>query len=185
MDEIYDSEMEEVTDQQLDTNSPNNAPLVKENLPFLERNNAISDEDLWESDKVSLAKHNDEYSKLLETYVKNTEKSWTFKYTKKHEIYNISMGLFITAPILMFLVIILSLLATICNPEIGAVDLLPEILTAFCSVVATYIAIIKLITEYIFNKSEDEIMKEIIGKIQQYDMQLRGNNPQKEEKTDS
>lgn len=49
-------------------------------------------------------------------------------------------------------------------------------LTAFPILVVTYIAVVELVTGYLFNKDEDKVLESIITKLQDYDLQLRENN---------
>ncbi|MBO5485020.1 MAG: hypothetical protein J6K58_06870 [Lachnospiraceae bacterium] len=149
--------------------------VVKENLPPENVRSLSSDKDLRAHDKKSLADHNEQYTRLLEAYVDNTKSSMKFKEYKKYDIFDLSMILFIGVPIAMVVIVFTCLLITALNPEIGALDVLPEILAAFGSVIATYFTIIKLITGYLFNKKEEKMMENIITKIQEYDSTLRGN----------
>lgn len=152
---------------------------IKGNLPISNKNSVRTDADLWENDKQSLTKHNKQYSELLEAYVDSTKKLLTFKYLKKHSVFNVSIALFIVTPIVMVLIIICCLIITVYNEELSVLEVLPEIVAAFGSLIATYITIFKLITEYLFNKSEETSMENIITKIQEYDMHLRGNKSEK------
>lgn len=45
---------------------------------------------------------------------------------------------------------------------------------ALGSLLGTYILIPKMITGYLFNEKEEKYLSEIIGKIQDYDKDIRG-----------
>lgn len=83
--------------------------------------------------------------------------------------------MFVATPVAMTSIILFCLVLTAFDKRIDVLDILPEILTAFGSLVATYIVIVKIVTEYIFNKSEETTMENIISKIQEYDMHIRGS----------
>lgn len=147
---------------------------IVENLPSSKTDSIRADSDLWEDDKKNLAEHNKQYSDLLEIYVDNTKRLLMFKYVKKHGIYNIAVWLFATTPIVTTIIIVYCLYLTANSNDVAVLNILPEILAAFGSLVATYIAVIKLITKYLFNKSEEKTMENIISKIQEYDTHIRG-----------
>lgn len=50
----------------------------------------------------------------------------------------------------------------------------PPLVTAMTSMISTYIAIPKIIAKYLFNKDEEANMTSVVGKIQEYDTNVRG-----------
>lgn len=146
---------------------------IAENLPQDNHSIVESDAALLEDDGKSLARHNKQYSELLEAYVANTKKSMKFKRAKKKCVFDISMRLFRGVPVATALITVYCVYVMAHYSNVQIADILPGVFTAFGSLVATYVTIVKLITQYLFNKDEENMMKDIISKIQEYDMHLR------------
>lgn len=159
----------------MENSNDNEQSKIIENLPK-ETAFIKSDTDLDKNDSDSLLKHNEQYTSLLSTYVTHTKRSLDYKYLKKNVIFTISMILFVAIPVIVFVTIIYCLHITTLHPYIGVINVLPEIVTAFGALIATYITIVKLITQYLFNKNEEKAMQKIITTIQNYDMHIRNQN---------
>ena len=104
--------LNELSNDRTNKDKNNEQYTITDNLPHDNQNIVKSDADLLEDDRKSLARHNKQYSELLETYVSNTKRSLNFKYLKKHHVFKASMALFCIAPIIMSIIIqkIMSLL---------------------------------------------------------------------------
>jgi len=121
----------------------------------------------------TLTKHNEQYTKLLEAYVENIKEVFDDKRQKKEQTYKISFGLMIAVPICVVAIIIIALLLGAFCTKVDMFNLLPEIVAAMGVFITTLITIPNLISEYLFNKEEEQAMSSIIAKIQDYDIQVR------------
>jgi len=145
---------------------------VDSNLPLIA--DGISDDSaLWKDDVQTLTKHNEQYTKLLEAYVENIKEVLADKRQKKEQTYRIAFGLMIAIPICVIVIIIIALLLGAFCTKVDMIDLLPEIVAAMGVFITTLITIPNLISEYLFNKEEEQAMSSIIAKIQDYDIQVR------------
>lgn len=79
----------------------------------------------------------------------------------------------ILLPVCVVIIIIIALLLGAFCANIEMIDLLPEIVAAMGVFITTLITIPNLISEYLFNKGEEQTMSAIIAKIQDYDIQVR------------
>ena len=57
--------------------------------------------------------------------------------------------------------------------KIDTLEGFASLFTALGTLIGTFMMIPKMITRYLFNKSEEEHLAEIIGKIQEYDKNIR------------
>ena len=149
--------------------------LVESNLPSaLEEQAIVSDDQLLHnSDTSSLYEHNKQYTELLRTYVDNFKKNSEEKRTGKKQLFCIAKVLLIVVPIITVLVVGVSLYGTF-SGQVEAFALFPDVILALGSLLGTYILIPKMITGYLFNEKEEKYLSEIIGKIQDYDKDIRG-----------
>lgn len=132
-----------------------------------------SDEELQRGDRSSLLEHNQQYTELLNAYVKDFKKNSENKIKNKQKVFVISMVLFAGIPVFS-LILIAATLVSLCFGCITGLDALPELLAALTSLLGTFMAIPKIITKYLFNKNEETHLAEIINKIQDYDRDIRG-----------
>ena len=111
------------------------------------------------------------YTKLLKKYVKNTEKSLALKLTlKKVFFYGISSILVVL--IILFVVIVI--VSALNYDKLSSKNNVALILPLVSSLSTTLVAICKLpeiIAHYLFNPEEEKSIIEIIGKMQEYDIQ--------------
>lgn len=149
----------------------NNKEMVEENLPHNEE--LVDDVLLNKSDFASLTEHNQKYTELLDAYVNNVVEILSDKRKKKQKLYNFLIKFPIGVVAAAFIVIVLIVLLGFTNDSVGMSEMLPPLVTVFGTIISTYITIFKLITGYLFNKEEEKTMASIIGKIQDYDINVR------------
>lgn len=111
------------------------------------------------------------YTKLLKKYVKNTEESLALKLTlKKVFFYGISSILVVL--IILFVVIVI--VSALNYDKLSSKNNVALILPLVSSLSTTLVAICKLpeiIAHYLFNPEEEKSIIEIIGEMQEYDIQ--------------
>lgn len=149
--------------------------LINDNLPDDSSGQAVDSDAklLRSSDTSSLSAHNEQYTALLKAYVDNFKAVSKSKKTNKEQLFKIAKRLLFWTPIATFGIIICSLYCVV-SGKMTAVEVIPELVTALGTVVGTFLLIPKMITSYLFNEKEEDHLKEIIGKIQDYDRQIRG-----------
>lgn len=149
--------------------------VIKKNLrKFASAQQVNSDEALLhKSDTSSLSKHNKQYTALLKAYVKYFKLNSENKSKNKEELFSIAKGLLFWMP----LCTVIFIFATLILLAIGIIDFLeslPGLFTALVSLIGTFMVVPQMITEYLFNKEEEKHLTDIIGKIQEYDRDIRG-----------
>ena len=82
-------------------------------------------------------------------------------------------------PLLMWIALctaiyIFTTLALLAFGIINIVETLPGIIAALVSLIGTFMVVPQMITEYLFNKEEEQHLTNIISKIQEYDRDIRG-----------
>lgn len=132
-----------------------------------------SDEELHRGDTTSLLEHNQQYTALLNAYVKDFKRNSKSKIKNKKCVFTISMILLAGIPLFSLFLIAATLICLACGC-ITAIESLPELLAALASLLGTFMAIPKIITKYLFNKDEEDHLAVIINKIQDYDRDIRG-----------
>ncbi len=150
--------------------------LVTQNLEkFKKFQPVVSDASLvYGSDISNLSEHNEQYTALLRAYVKDFEKNSKNKREKKEDIYKIAKVLLIGVPVFAFAYMFMALYFLAYN-KISVLDTLPGLFTALTSLLGTFMVVPQMITKYLFNKKEEENLAKIIGQIQEYDKNIRGN----------
>lgn len=147
--------------------------LVKENLKNFDKAQLVkSDKALYKSDTSSLSKHNKQYTVLLKAYVEDYRYNSENKKKHKEDLFKIAKRLLILIPILIIIYIFVTLFLLAYN-KIDFLESLPGLFVALTSLIGTFMVIPQMITEYLFNKSEEEHLTNIIGKIQEYDRNIR------------
>lgn len=151
---------------------------------ILERKNniqpVVSDDALRISDTSSLSEHNELYTILLKTYVEDFKDNASYKKVNKQKLFTISKNLLFWIPFIT-LVFMFSTLFLMAFDKIAIVEALPELITSMVTLLGTFMVIPKIITKYLFNKEEEKYLAEIIGKIQEYDSNIRGGLSNKTE----
>lgn len=153
-----------------------NKELVTQNLPNTPGATQVeSDEELLhKSDTSNLSAHNKEYTKLLKAYVEDFTKNSKKKRKHKEELFKIAKILLFFIPtatvILMFVI-----LYCLANNKVSILEILPELIAVLITLMGTFMTIPKMITKYLFNKDEENHLAKIIGKIQKYDSDIRGD----------
>lgn len=149
--------------------------LVERNLENINDDLRVKKDDrlLYKSDTSSLSAHNQQYTELLRAYVFDFRENSNAKRKNKTSMFRIAKGLLIGIPaaIIMFLLLCLLCLAL---DKVTVIEILPEIVTALVTLLGTFMVIPQMITKYLFNKKEEENLALIIGKIQEYDRDIRG-----------
>ena len=147
--------------------------LVKENLKKFDNAQLVkSDKALYKSDTSSLSKHNKQYTVLLRAYVEDYRCNSVIKKMHKEDLFKIAKRLLIFIPILTIIYMFLTLFLLAYN-KIDFLESLPGLFVALTSLIGTFMVIPQMITEYLFNKSEEEHLSNIISKIQEYDRNIR------------
>lgn len=129
---------------------------------------------LHKSDASSLFKHNEQYTLLLKSYVKDYINNSKNKFESKKDFYKIAKWLLIGVTSFTALFMI----ATLVCLALGIIDVLeslPGLFAILTSLVGTFMVIPKMITKYLFNKKEEDHLAEIISKIQEYDRNIRSD----------
>lgn len=129
----------------------------------------VSDEELESYDKGYLVGHNQQYSKLLETYVANAKKALEEKCLYKRVFF---WGCMI-ALAMMLLVFFIALGVTVLKEN--TIQIVVELVSITVSLASAIIVVPKIIAEYLFNTSDEANMVEIIKNMQEYDKSVREN----------
>lgn len=131
----------------------------------------LSGDELVESDKQfntpsPKAEHETAYTKILDAYAKNIEKTLEKKRCYKSLIFWLSFGLLIGVFILLVVLLVILLWK---KPFSGITEWCSIVIPALVSFLTVFFVIPKVITEYLFNSEEEKYMSEIIKNIQNYD----------------
>lgn len=139
---------------------------------LLSYNQIKNDEDLRQSDIGSLGRHICDYDNILRNYATHVDKTLKHKRIMKAIFFGLSVFTMF-ACIIIIGVCVIYLLSNICNQNFDILDYLAPSITAITSFLTVYIIIPKIIAKYLFNSKEDEVMKNIIASIQEYDKYIR------------
>ena len=154
-------------------NISNNRNLIEHILNRNDnRQQVSSDEELHQSDNSNLHQHNAQFTALLEAYVKAFEKNSTKKIENKQEVFKIAKFLLLSIPISTIFLLFITLFLLI-SDKVDVLEILPGLTAALISLIGTFVVIPKMIIKYLFNKKEEKYLAEIIGKIQEYDKNIR------------
>ena len=113
-----------------------------------------------------------EYTRLLKRYVKNTKKSLKLKLILKRNFFIGISSIFVILIISFVVVVIVSALN---YGKLSSKNNVALILPLVSSLSTTLVAICKLpeiIAHYLFNPEEERSIIDIIGKMQEYDIQM-------------
>lgn len=149
--------------------------IINDNLPDGSQEQAVDTDSklLRSSDTSSLSAHNDQYTALLKAYVDNFKAISKAKKDNKADLFKIAKHLLFWTPMLT-LFIIVGTLYCVANNKITVIEAIPELFTALATVIGTFMVIPQMITGYLFNEKEEDHLAEMIGKIQDYDRDIRG-----------
>ena len=128
---------------------------------------------LYNSDTSSLSEHNRQYTELLKAYVKDFQQNSLDKKRNKKQLFIIAKGLLVFTPVITVLYMFVTL-GCLVFQKIDFLESLPGLFTALASLIGTFMVVPQMITKYLFNKNEEKHLSEIIGKIQEYDKEIRG-----------
>ncbi len=131
-----------------------------------------NDADLANIDRGSMKKHSGEYDKLLSAYTSHIEKTLNSKRNMKLWFYVISIIVMFLSTVILIICVIYTI-SSIHNSSLGFLDYIPSCVTALSSFLTVYIVIPKIIAKYLFNSHEENVMKDIVTSIQEYDKQIR------------
>lgn len=148
--------------------------VIGRNLENIDEASSVKKEDslLYTSDTSSLSEHNLKYTELLNAYVHDFIVNSAIKRKHKKDMYCVAKRLLLGVPLATFILMLIALVFLACG-RITVLDILPEAFTALTSLLGTLMVIPRMITKYLFNKKEEEHLSEIIGKIQEYDKDIR------------
>ncbi len=152
-----------------------NQRLVNDNLRGIHELQRIESDGelLHKSDASSLSKHNEHYTELLEAYVSDFRCNSQNKRKNKEELFIIAKRLLVWIPVITIVFMFVTLVFLILD-KISVLESLPGLFTALASLIGTFMVVPQMITEYLFNKEEENHLAEIISKIQEYDRDIRG-----------
>lgn len=143
---------------------------LSDQLKQINEDNRIFSDNYLKQDKKFILSHSTEYDKLLKIYVNKVKTTMEFKSKCIKPI------LFCSA------LILLGILAFFCfilwkTLQMGlGIEMLTVIVPALISFLTIYIAIPKIIVNYLFNDKEEEYMTKIIENMQDYDKFIRQNH---------
>lgn len=163
------------TNEQISNSFDNTEELdVENNLPQNVPDEVVDSDAkmVHNSDAKNLSEHNEHYTALLKSYVDNFNKTSKAKEKYKKDIFQIAKILLVSIPI-GTLIIVVGSLVIIALGMATSLELLPELLTALGTLAGTFLVIPQMITGYLFNEKEEDHLAEIIGKIQDYDRNIR------------
>ncbi len=150
--------------------------IISQNL--IEHPQQIESDDafllLHKSDTSSLSEHNEQYTELLKAYVLDFKLNTQEKRKNKKELFLIAKYLLFWVPATA----ILFMCGTLFCLAFGIVEVyetLPGLITSLAALIGTFMVVPQMITKYLFNKKEEDHLSEIIGKIQEYDRDIRGD----------
>lgn len=153
-----------------------NRELITQNLISIMKATQVESDGelLHKSDTSNLSEHNKEYTRLLKAYVEDFTENSKNKRKNKEQLFKIAKILLFFIPtatiILMFVI-----LFCLANNKVSIFDAIPELILALTTLLGTFMTIPKMITKYLFNKEEENHLAKIIGKIQKYDRDIRGD----------
>lgn len=146
---------------------------------------SAKDEDLYKNIEEiygrSMSDHSKKYTELLSTYIDNAEKSNKQKRRFKEAFFWISFGILFSSCVSFLL---LNISVFIFGVDSSKTENIVALIASWVSLLTIYIAIPKLITDYLFNKEEDDNMMNLIMSIQNHDENLY-KNIKDENKNDS
>lgn len=168
-------------DETINDSSSVNIPKKKVKYILSYKNASLleipTEKSLMESDEDLLKKHNSSFADLLSNYVVSSDKSQKHKRGMKIAFFVIAMTIIIVLSISFVITIVMSLYMQ-CTRNIRILDLIAPIASSFASVVIAVLTIPKIIAQYLFDKSEDDRLSQMVGKMQDYDKEIRNNrNP--------
>lgn len=138
-----------------------------------------NDDDLRRSDISSMRDHNEQFNRLLETYVDNLEENLYNKQIYKKRFFYSCLIILFGIALLLAIVSISSLIIK----EASIAVLIANIV----SFLTAFIVLPNTIANYLFNNKEEENMTQIIKSIQEHDKEIRNslfnNNDNKEDNT--
>ena len=149
--------------------------VIKCNLKKIARAHQVNSDAalLHKSDTSSLSKHNKQYTAILKAYVEYYKSNSKYKSQGKKDLFKIAKNLLIFVPLSTIIIIFITLILQAFG-IIGVIETLPGLFTALASLIGTFMVVPQMITEYLFNKEEEKHLADIIGKIQEYDRNIRG-----------
>ncbi len=134
---------------------------------------ADTDEEMLARDDYhQMLQHNEQYSNLLEAYVQNTTAMLHRKRGYKHIFFWCSLGVMGLACLGLLGAIVLAT----ARPGANVLALVSAPLLSFLT---TFLVLPKIITQYLFNPEEEKNMCEVVKNIQEFDLNLRKNQPPK------
>lgn len=128
---------------------------------------------LYKSDTSSLSAHNQQYTELLKAYVYDFRENSKAKRKNKSSMFRIAKVMLFLIPFITFLFLFVCLFCLSLD-KVTIIEILPGVITALTALLGTFMVIPQMITKYLFNKKEEEHLAAIIGKIQDYDRDIRG-----------
>lgn len=152
---------------------------VNELAGFLIQSNSVrvnNDDELLEvRDKTSLKKHSRNYDSILNEYTSHVEKTLKNKRFMKMFFFWLSISVMILCVIFIICSVLFVIYEYKQNTDFNVQDYIIPVVTAISSFLTVFIIIPKIIAEYLFNSSEDAVMKDIVSIIQDYDKYVRDN----------
>ena len=133
--------------------------------------NPADDRAVPRSDNSSLVKHNDQYTKLLQIYVRYARSTIKTKQRYKHQFYKLITRL-LWAIVIMTLLTVFYAVLLYGDKEMSQ-NLLTTLIAGGASLITAIIVLPQTIAKYLFNPEEEKVLSEIIKNVQKYDMCVR------------
>lgn len=125
-------------------------------------------------DRTSLKMHSYNYDNILNSYTIHVSKTLNTKRIMKNVFFWLSftiMTLFSLAVVACPIIFLIKSKTV----EVNILDYIAPAITELTSFLTVFIVIPKIITKYLFNSNEDNVMKDIVSSIQKYDKYVRNN----------
>ncbi len=133
-----------------------------------------NDSALRDKDYENLGKHGQQYTEILDTYSKHLNKTLSLKRLMKKVFFWVAVGImgFCILGIIAFVIVVA---ANAKNENFNIQDYIVPLFTSITSFLTVFIVIPKIIAKYLFNSNEDDVMKNVVSSIQDYDKFVRGD----------
>lgn len=142
------------------------------NIGTLNRN----DDDLInlkKSDTTDLKAHSEKYGELLDIYTQFVQTTLNSKHEMKSSFFKLSTDILKVIIVCFTTSIVISITLVLVYGTKYISSILPVLLPELISFLTIFIVIPKTIAKYLFNSKEENIMKDIVVSIQNFDKSVR------------
>lgn len=163
-----------MTDSYMQTE--NDEEIINKQMSSMVSTQEVSnDSDLVQLDNKNLNEHSEQYTNILKAYCETYKNNSTDKLNSRKIMCICSIIILVAVTLFIGVTIIFVLVLVACGKNNIPV-FISTIISSLVTFGGTYLVIPKMITGYLFNKEEENNLKEIIAKIQEYDLQVRNQN---------